>query len=853
MLTNVSDGIKLIKERMASKPILLVLDDVDDREQLEALAGSPDWFCPGSFIIFTGKDKQLLRSHEVDNIHDMSFLSIHKARELFHLYAFRHKHPTMDFMVLSDHVVKCLQGHPLALIVMGSHLYGKSMDVWQSEVGILQKYPDAEIQQKLRPSFDALDFDKKNIFLDIACSFIGEDKDFAASVLGSSAHANIQVLVDKSLITISRDNNLLQMHDLIQSMARRIIHEEFVVKEVWSRLWNLSELRNVLSKNKAIEGLEVLDLSLKQSSPNFHIDGEAFEDMKNLRILKISYGELENFWEDSKVNYSGRLKALSNELTLLYWNGCPFEFPLDFYPENIVVIDLSYSYLKTLWTTPKCFARLKVMKLRHCRNLTNTPDFTSITNLEELILEGCINLVKVHPSFGMLKKLVVLNMRYCKRFRRFPCKVEMDSLEVVNLSGCSKLDKLPEIFSTIQTLREFSIHGTAITELPCFVFSQCNLQVLGFGGHEKRIRSRWWGSISQLSWLPSKIQHPQSQSLLMPSLADLCFLRELNFSHCNISEVSDSIGCLSFLEYLNLQGNIFTSFPAGCLSQLPRLHHLQLSGCKELEVLPELPPSLKTLYASYCTSLHQHPPNNNYYIHSFSMYFNGCPILFRNLSIESQVCMSQPLPDHNPSITTQISSLLQFMELPSNTCGIFGGQERQFFQGDLLEIIYHGNRIPQWFTNTKMGNHIHVELPPNFCYNKFRGYGICVIFTQKRSYGRHNYNNAPRYRVDHFDGTSLLEFYPFGYSYTGIRKSDMIWFCFTTWVDPNWQEAKNFVTFSIVHDDDLEVKECGCRLVFDEDIEETTNFSLTQDLPTPTEEGGAIQMWRNNRRFFWSL
>ncbi|KVG93657.1 hypothetical protein Ccrd_026081, partial [Cynara cardunculus var. scolymus] len=345
--------------------------------------------------------------------------------------------------------------------------------------------------------FDALDFDKKNIFLDIACSFIGEDKDFAASVLGSSAHANIQVLVDKSLITISRDNNLLQMHDLIQSMARRIIHEEFVVKEVWSRLWNLSELRNVLSKNKAIEGLEVLDLSLKQSSPNFHIDGEAFEDMKNLRILKISYGELENFWEDSKVNYSGRLKALSNELTLLYWNGCPFEFPLDFYPENIVVIDLSYSYLKTLWTTPK-------------------------------------------------------------------------------------------------------------------------------------------------------------------------------------------------------------------------------------------------------------------------------------------VCMSQPLPDHNPSITTQISSLLQFMELPSNTCGIFGGQERQFFQGDLLEIIYHGNRIPQWFTNTKMGNHIHVELPPNFCYNKFRGYGICVIFTQKRSYGRHNYNNAP-------------------------------------------------------------------RLVFDEDIEETTNFSLTQDLPTPTEEGGAIQMWRNNR------
>ncbi|GJV19019.1 NB-ARC domains-containing protein [Tanacetum coccineum] len=34
-------------------------DDVDDHEQLEALASSPDWFFPGSLIIFTGKDKHV--------------------------------------------------------------------------------------------------------------------------------------------------------------------------------------------------------------------------------------------------------------------------------------------------------------------------------------------------------------------------------------------------------------------------------------------------------------------------------------------------------------------------------------------------------------------------------------------------------------------------------------------------------------------------------------------------------------------------------------------------------------------------------------------------------------------------
>ena len=50
------------------------------------------------------------------------------------------------------------------------------------------------------------------------------------------------------------------------------------------------------------------------------------------------------------------------------------------------------------------------MKLRYCCNLTTTPDFSEITNLEELDLEGCVNLATVHPSIGMLNKLAVLNL-----------------------------------------------------------------------------------------------------------------------------------------------------------------------------------------------------------------------------------------------------------------------------------------------------------------------------------------------------------------------------------------------------------------------------------------------------------
>ncbi|GKB47860.1 NB-ARC domains-containing protein [Tanacetum coccineum] len=104
-ILSVGEGSMVIKQRMARKPILLVLDNVNNVEQLEALAGSSDWFFPGSLIIFTGKDKQLLSSHKVDGIYEMESLDDYKALKLFSLYAFGKRHHKEDFKDLASHVV----------------------------------------------------------------------------------------------------------------------------------------------------------------------------------------------------------------------------------------------------------------------------------------------------------------------------------------------------------------------------------------------------------------------------------------------------------------------------------------------------------------------------------------------------------------------------------------------------------------------------------------------------------------------------------------------------------------------------------------------------------------------------
>ncbi|GKF35849.1 NB-ARC domains-containing protein [Tanacetum coccineum] len=142
---------------MSSKPILLVLDDVDDHDQLELRSTSGlRWFCPGSLIIFTCKDKQLLRSHRVDEIHDMYFLNEDQSLKLLCSYAFKEKELFRGFDEAAEKVVKYVQGHPLALKVLGRFLYGKTVGQWVSELDQLKVHPNKKIQQVLRLSYNGL-------------------------------------------------------------------------------------------------------------------------------------------------------------------------------------------------------------------------------------------------------------------------------------------------------------------------------------------------------------------------------------------------------------------------------------------------------------------------------------------------------------------------------------------------------------------------------------------------------------------------------------------------------------------------------------------------------------------------
>ena len=238
----------MTKEFLRSKRVLLVLDDVNHLDQLNSLAGESDWFGTGSRIIITTRDKKLLTAHNVHLIYKVNELDYHEAVELFCWNAFKRKEPLEDYVELTKRAIVYAQGLPLALRVLGSHLYGANLYIWKVT---LDGFKSPEIEEILKVSYDALDFAVKQVFLDIACFFKGKRTDYVIQVhkgCDLNPEYGINVLVEKALINI--DYGIIQMHDLIEEMGKYIVYQESPNDPgKRSRLWFHDDVYHVLTEN----------------------------------------------------------------------------------------------------------------------------------------------------------------------------------------------------------------------------------------------------------------------------------------------------------------------------------------------------------------------------------------------------------------------------------------------------------------------------------------------------------------------------------------------------------------------------------------------------------------------------
>ncbi|ONH89519.1 hypothetical protein PRUPE_I002300 [Prunus persica] len=338
-----------IQVRLGRPKALIVLDDVNARKQLEYLVGDHDRFCQGSRIIITARDKGLLEQ-KVDpaKIFSVEGLGPEEALELFHSHAFGNKSPTTDYTELSREVVDYIKGIPLALKVMGSSFRRcKSKQEWEVQWKKVKRVPIGEIQKVLRVSYDGLDDNGKEIFLDIACFHKGCERNDVERMLDGCdffGEAGINDLIDRSLISISKERwskGQIEMHDLVQEMGRAIAREQhsrlFIAEDVYQVLINDQGDGHVQAISFDLYEIEKLHLELEHAN---------FKKMYQLRFLHVSP------FLQSIVSLD-----LPNSLRFLAWNGYPLKsLPSKFSAQNLIVLDMSFNKVRgQLWNEDQVY------------------------------------------------------------------------------------------------------------------------------------------------------------------------------------------------------------------------------------------------------------------------------------------------------------------------------------------------------------------------------------------------------------------------------------------------------------------------------------------------------------------
>ncbi|XP_054798458.1 uncharacterized protein LOC129303275 isoform X2 [Prosopis cineraria] len=578
----------MIRQLFCNKKVLLVLDDLDHTSQLKNLTKSPNWFGKGSRIIITTRDMHVLTSTG-GKIYRMRAMEKDESLQLFSKIAFKKDHPEKDYLELSESVVAYAGGLPLALKVLGSFLCKRSEDEWTNTLDRLKQIEKSGVlDQILKMSYDGLNEKEKTIFLDIACFFRGWMKHKVNQVLEG---CDLNPTNEKILLVETKhlwDDPTLEMHDLLEDLGRNIIHRESPNVGKRSRLWEFEDIKEVLENNTGSEAIQAIVMQdYWNSDARIKVHPEAFSKLNNIRLLILS----ENIDVQLRLPRELELSSLQcpfSALKVVRWPSFPFEtLPLPLH--KLVDLQMPSSKIKKLWNGIEFMKKLKRIDLSYSNKLIETPDFSGVPYLEQLILLGCEALVEVHPSLGELIMLVKVDLSSCENLEILPSKLETNSLERLDLSCCGKVAMLPEIGEGMEKLSYLDVSDTAITTLP-----------------------KSLGSLTGLGYLDlSDCKIPDLGKLLKISVTrqiyglNLTSLTELYLRRCGLNDgsIPDNLDSLSSLIVLDLRGNDFVNLPTGCFSSLFRLLYLFLDGCKRLKSLPWLPARVIRLSADSCDSM----------------------------------------------------------------------------------------------------------------------------------------------------------------------------------------------------------------------------------------------------------
>ncbi|XP_065858058.1 disease resistance-like protein DSC1 isoform X2 [Euphorbia lathyris] len=731
-------------QRMLRKRLLIVVDDVKSSEQLEFFVKNRHLLGVGSRIIVTSRDKHvLLTSVEEAYIYEVKKLYYSEAVRLFSQNAFKNTSVTGHNGIVSGSFIQYADGNPLALKVLGSFLFGKNQAEWRSALERLRKAPNKDIQNVLRISYDSLDQEEKEIFLHVACFFIGKEWNEMIQMLnacGFSTDIGLRALIDKSLIIVRKHHYVqVQMHDLLQELGRGIVHQESREPGGRSRLWNHEDIVRVLKENSGTESIEAIYLHMSKILA-IDVIPNIFARTPNLKLLRFSCPQSS---KSNKVRLPLGLESFPNGLRYLHWEAYPVNtLPSNFRLMDLVELHLPYSKLIRLPEEIKDFKNLKHLDLSFSDCLIELPELSGAINLTCIKLRGCVRLMS------------------------FPSGIGLKSLENIDLSSCSSCSFLEKFLEIPRNIKFLNLNGTAIKQLPSSVELALQLQNLSLKDctQLKSLPRGIWKLKSLLSLnltncpisdiIPeilesmdhsSALDRPILQEQLSSSVENqksLSFIEELNLTNCSVRSLPASIKQLSRLRKLNINScrslvalpdlplsieelhmrfNQFETLPAS-IKLLSRLTLLDIIGCDRLQSLPDLPHSLKRIDAYGCTSL---------------VMVSGLKHLFQleyeNSSYEKMFIFSDCLKLDPKAWREFLSDAELVIQLSATQWHMLRTRDLNK-RCDRTMILHPGSETPEWLAYKTEGRSIDIPLETHSNDCRFLGVALCLIINSRDFY-----------------------------------------------------------------------------------------------------------------------
>jgi len=158
---------------------------------------------------------------------------------------------------------------------------------------------------------------------------------------------------------------------------------------------------------------------------------------------------------------------------------------------------------------------LKVLNLSHSLYLTETPDFSKLPNLEQLILKDCPILREVDQSIGCLCYLTLLNLKDCTSLSNLPRKIyKLKSLKTIILSGCSKIEIMEKDIVQMESLITLITENTTVKEVPFSIVSSKSIGYISLSRFERFEAWCLFPSIIR-SWMSQTMNLSYNHSLYM--------------------------------------------------------------------------------------------------------------------------------------------------------------------------------------------------------------------------------------------------------------------------------------------------------------------------------------------------